>query len=102
MHSIMGVASFVLPAVGVLLFVVASLAVDYITRKDALLGPPGFEDPGFELLVLLLLLMTAFCNLLALGLGVTSLLTRCKGLFGYLGVMCSGVVVGVACALYLS
>ena len=81
---------------------VASLAVDYITRKDALLGPPGFEDPGFELLVSLLLLMTAFCNLVALGLGVTSLLTRRRKLFGYLGVTCSVIAVGTACALYLS
>ena len=58
-YSGMGVTSFVLSAVGIVLCVVAYLAVEYIKYKDALLGPPGFEDPGFELLVALLVLLTA-------------------------------------------
>ena len=97
----MGVASLVLSGVGVLLFVIAYLAVEYIKRKDALLGPPGFEDPGFELLVALLLLLTASRNLAGLGFGAVSILGRSRGVCAYLGVVCSVIVISIACVLLL-
>ena len=101
-YSGMGVASFVLSAVGILLFVVAYLAAEYIKHKYTLLGPPGFEDPGFELLVALLVLLTASCNLAALGFRTVILLGQGRRLFALLDVVCSILAMNIACVLLFS
>jgi hypothetical protein len=71
-HSHLGIASFVLSFLPVALLVGAFALVLYLTRND----PPGTDQTGYGLGMLMLVLLTTLSEIVALGLGIAGALQR--------------------------
>jgi energy-coupling factor transporter transmembrane protein EcfT len=88
-HSRMGIASFVMSVVPVVLFVGLILLVLLLASRQ----PPGADETGFAFLVLMLVLMTVLSEVAALGLGVAGARQRRRmRLFAFVGVAFSVLV----------
>ena len=89
-NSAAGVASFVVSTVSGGLLALVVVVVFMATNND----PPGADETGYAYLVLLLVLATLLCQIVALGLGVAGVLQRRRRrLFALLGIACSVLVV---------
>src|SRR5215203_2258243 len=91
-HSHLGIASFALSFLPVALLVGAFALVLYLTRND----PPGTDQTGYGLGMLMLVLLTTLSEIVALGLGIAGALQRHrKRTFALVGVACNVLVLAV-------
>jgi hypothetical protein len=88
-HSSLGIASFVLSFFPAVLLLVISLMVQYAVSKL----PPGTDTEAYGFWMFMLAVWTVLFEIAALGLGIAGTLQRRrKRLFGFLGVVCSVLV----------
>jgi hypothetical protein len=88
-HSALGVASSTLSILPLVLFASASALVLYLTWND----PPGADQTGYGFGLIMLSLLTALSQVVALGLGVAGTLQRQrKRTLALVGVVCSVLV----------
>lgn len=91
-HSGLGIASFVLSIVPAVLL--AGLVP--LVLLLASMQPPGADETGYAGLMLLLVLMTALSELVALGLGIAGVIQgQRKRTFALVGLACSVLVLAV-------
>ena len=88
-HSALGVRSSLLAFLPIVLLAGAFALVWYLTRND----PPGADQTGYGFGLIMLVLLTALSEIVALGLGVVGILQRHrKRTFALVGVVCSVLV----------